>query len=456
MGIYVIRVPDIGEGIAEVELVAWHVKPGDVVVEDQHLADVMTDKATVEVPAHTHGKVIALGGAVGEVLAVGAELVRLEVEGAGNLKDSAPLPPLGEGRDGGRPPAGTAAENASAASPHPNPPPAGEGASAAAGRDRNSMPAPVQSAQAATEQVASRARPAAVARKEGERPLASPAVRRRALDMGIDLRRLHGSGPAGRIEHADLDAYAAGGQTAAAGASPYVERHSEEQIPVIGLRRKIAQKMQEAKRRIPHFSYVEEVDVTELEALRAQLNTRHGATRGKLTLLPLLVRAMVLALREFPQINARYDDEAGVVTRFEAVHLGVATQTDGGLMVPVLRHAEALDLWACAAGIARVAEGARTGKAAPGELSGSTITLTSLGALGGIVSTPVINHPEVAIVGVNRMIERPMLRSGQVVARQLMNLSSSFDHRVVDGMDAARFIQAVRALLETPALLFVE
>ncbi len=456
MGIYVIRVPDIGEGIAEVELVAWHVKPGDVVVEDQHLADVMTDKATVEVPAHTHGKVIALGGAVGEVLAVGAELVRLEVEGAGNLKDSAPLPPVGEGWEGGRPPAGTAAENASAASPHPNPPPAGEGASAAAGRDRNSMPAPVQPTPAATEYIASQAQPAAVARKEGERPLASPAVRRRALDMGIDLRRLHGTGPAGRIEHADLDAYAAGGQTAAAGASPYVERHGEEQIPVIGLRRKIAQKMQEAKRRIPHFSYVEEVDVTELEALRAKLNAIHGATRGKLALLPFLARAMVLALRDFPQINARYDDEAGVVTRFAPVHLGVATQTDGGLMVPVLRHAEALDLWACAAGIARVAEGAKSGKLGRDALAGSTITLTSLGALGGIVSTPVINHPEVAIVGVNRIVERPMLRGGQVVERQLMNLSSSFDHRVVDGMDAARFIQAVRALLETPALLFVE
>ena len=214
--------------------------------------------------------------------------------------------------------------------------------------------------------------------------------------------------------------------------------------------------MQEAKRRIPHFSYVEEVDVTELEQLRQQLNNIHGATSGTLTLLPFLARAMVLALRQFPQINARYDDDAGVVTRYEAVHLGIAAQTDGGLMVPVLRHAESLDLWASAAGIARVAEGAKTGKLGREELTGSTITLTSLGALGGIVSTPVINHPEVAIVGVNRMVERPMLRNGQVVARQLMNLSSSFDHRVVDGMDAAQFIQAIRALLETPALLFVD
>ena len=441
MGIYVIRVPDIGEGIAEVELVAWHVQPGDAVVEDQHLADVMTDKATVEVPSHVHGKVLALGGKPGQVMAVGAELVRLEVEGAGNLQENeqkaAPAPT--------HPAAAAPATIATTAAPAV---PTSAPASTPKPAVPVSAPAPARSP--------APARPASVARKEGERPLAAPSVRRRALDLGVDLRMVHGSGPAGRIEHADLDAYAAGGGQPAAAGSPYFERHGEQAVPVIGLRRKIAQKMQEAKRRIPHFSYVEEVDVTELEALRAQLNARHGATRGKLTLLPLLVRAMVLALREFPQINARYDDEAGVVTRFEAVHLGVATQTDGGLMVPVLRHAEALDLWACAAGIARVAEGARTGKAAPGELSGSTITLTSLGALGGIVSTPVINHPEVAIVGVNRMIERPMLRSGQVVARQLMNLSSSFDHRVVDGMDAARFIQAVRALLETPALLFVE
>ena len=275
--------------------------------------------------------------------------------------------------------------------------------------------------------------------------------------MGLELRYVHGSGPAGRILQDDLDAHAAsGGQAPTQGPAGYSERHGEEAIPVIGLRRKIAQKMQESKRRIPHFSYVEEIDVTELEALRSKLNSLYGTTRGKLTVLPFLARAMVLALREFPQINARYDDEAGVVTRYAGVHLGVATQTEGGLMVPVLRHAESLDLWACAAGIAGVAEGARSGKAARDALSGSTITLTSLGALGGIASTPVINHPEVAIVGVNRIVERPMLRGGQVVGRLLMNLSSSFDHRVVDGMHAAQFIQAMRALLETPALLFVE
>ena len=440
MGIYVIRVPDIGEGIAEVELVAWHVALGESVKEDQPVADVMTDKASVEIPCHVHGKVIALGAAVGQMISVGAELIRLEVEGEGNLKDDA-------------------APAASAA-------PATQIAAAPAEKSKQSdtkaseniaipaVQAPKQ-ASAPAARPAARA-PVAQARKEGERPLASPSVRRRALDMGVDLRLVHGSGPAGQISHADLEAFAAGQGPVLGGNPQYVERHGEEAIPVIGLRRKIAQKMQEAKRRIPHFSYVEEVDVTELEQLRQQLNKIHGATRGKLTLLPFLARAMVLALRQFPQINARYDDDAGVVTRYEAVHLGIAAQTDGGLMVPVLRHAESLDLWASAAGIARVAEGAKTGKLGREELTGSTITLTSLGALGGIVSTPVINHPEVAIVGVNRMVERPMLKNGQVVARQLMNLSSSFDHRVVDGMDAAQFIQAIRALLETPALLFVD
>jgi len=435
MGIYAIRVPDIGEGIAEVELVTWHVQPGDMVAEDQSIADVMTDKATVEIPSPVAGKVLALGSAVGDTIAVGSELVRLEVEGAGNLKENSAPAPVHQAQVA---PVSIAKNNPPAAAP-------------------TQPVAPAQIASAPSRPGAAPRSAPAVARAAGERPLASPAVRQRALDMGLELRYVHGSGPAGRILQGDLDAHAAaGGQVQAQGPAGYAERHGEEAIPVIGLRRKIAQKMQESKRRIPHFSYVEEIDVTELEALRAKLNQLHGATRGKLTVLPFLARAMVLALREFPQINARYDDEAGVVTRYAGVHLGVATQTEGGLMVPVLRHAEGLDLWACAAGIASVAEGARSGKAARDALSGSTITLTSLGALGGIASTPVINHPEVAIVGVNRMVERPMLRGGQVVGRLLMNLSSSFDHRVVDGMHAAQFIQAMRALLETPALLFVE
>jgi 2-oxoisovalerate dehydrogenase E2 component (dihydrolipoyl transacylase) len=282
-------------------------------------------------------------------------------------------------------------------------------------------------------------------------------VRRRAWELGIELQFVHGSGPAGRIEHGDLDVYQASrGQPMTASQPRLREKHGEQQVPVIGLRRKIAQKMQEAKRRIPHFSYVEEVDVTELEKLRKTLNDRYGNTRGKLTVLPFIARAIVLALEEFPQMNARFDDDGGIVTRHEAVHLGIATQTDGGLMVPVLRHAEAMDAWAIAQGITRLADAARTGKAGRDELSGSTITITSLGALGGIVTTPVINHPEVAIVGVNRIVERPVFQGDAIVKRSLMNLSSSFDHRVVDGMDAARFVQAIRSLLETPALLFVE
>ena len=282
-------------------------------------------------------------------------------------------------------------------------------------------------------------------------------MRHRAWELGIALQFVHGSGPAGRIVHEDLEVYLASrGQAPAPRSTGLRQRQGEEAIPITGLRRRIAQKMQEAKRRIPHFSYVEEIDVTELEALRVALNQRFAADRGKLTLLPFIARAVVLALADFPQINARFDDDAGVVTRYRPVHLGIATQTDNGLMVPVLRHAEAQDLWGFAREVTRLAEAARSGKAGREELTGSTITITSLGALGGLVTTPVINHPEVAIIGVNRIVERPMFHGTAVVPRQLMNLSSSFDHRVVDGMDAARFIQAVRALLEQPAMLFVE
>jgi 2-oxoisovalerate dehydrogenase E2 component (dihydrolipoyl transacylase) len=425
MGIYVIKMPDIGEGIAEVELAAWNVQPGDMVVEDQPLADVMTDKATVEVPSPVAGKVLALGGKAGDVLAVGTELIRIEVEGEGNLREVAASAPVAM----------------AVAAPKPAAPPPPQPVAAPA-------PVPQKSAKAG--------RHTSPARQPDEKPLASPAVRKYAWDHGIELQFVAGSGPAGRILRADVDAYAAGQRLAPGQSSRYAPQDWEEAIPVIGLRRKIAQKMQEAKRHIPHFAYVEEIDMTECEVLRMQLNEKYAATRGKLTLLPLLLRAMVLAVREFPQVNARYDDEADVVTRYGAVHLGVATQTDGGLMVPVLRHAETHDLWSSASEIVRLAEAARNGKAAREELSGSTLTVTSLGTLGGIVSTPVINYPEVAIVGVNRMVERPMIKNGQVVARQMMNLSSSFDHRVVDGMDAAKFIQCVRGYLEFPATLFVE
>ncbi|MCF4994728.1 2-oxo acid dehydrogenase subunit E2 [Pseudomonas syringae] len=422
MGTHVIKMPDIGEGIAEVELSQWHVKVGDLVVEDQVLADVMTDKAMVDIPSPVHGKVIALGGQPGEVMAVGSVLISIEVEGAGNLKESAAPAPAKET------PVAAAAKVEAVAESKPV------------------------------------ARPAAVcqgpmvAREANERPLASPAVRKHALDLGIQLRLVRGSGPAGRVLHEDLEAYLAEGQSNASApvAAAYAQRNDEEQIQVIGMRRKIAQRMQDATQRAAHFSYVEEIDVTAIEELRAHLNEKHGANRGKLTLLPFLVRALVVALRDFPQMNARYDDEAQVITRLGAVHVGVATQSDVGLMVPVVRHAEARSLWDSAGEISRLASAARNGKASREELSGSTITLTSLGALGGIVSTPVLNLPEVAIVGVNKIVERPMVVKGQVVIRKMMNLSSSFDHRVVDGMDAALFIQAIRGLLEQPATLFVE
>lgn len=422
MGTHVIKMPDIGEGIAEVELSQWHVKVGDMVVEDQVLADVMTDKAMVDIPSPVHGKVIALGGQPGEVMAVGSILISIEVEGAGNVKESAQP---------------VAVKEAPVAAPK--------------------VEAVVESKVVAAPRPAAVCQGPMVAREADERPLASPAVRKHALDLGIQLRLVRGSGPAGRVLHEDLEAWLAQGQSNASTATAaYAQRNDEQQIPVIGMRRKIAQRMQDATQRAAHFSYVEEIDVTAVEELRAHLNEKHGATRGKLTLLPFLVRALVVALRDFPQINARYDDEAQVITRLGAVHVGVATQADIGLMVPVVRHAETRSLWDSATEISRLANAARTGKASRDELSGSTITLTSLGALGGIVSTPVLNLPEVAIVGVNKIVERPMVVKGQIVIRKMMNLSSSFDHRVVDGMDAAQFIQAIRGLLEQPATLFVD
>ncbi|MCM2253565.1 MAG: 2-oxo acid dehydrogenase subunit E2 [Ramlibacter sp.] len=430
MGVHVIKIPDIGEGIAEVELVAWHVKPGDAVVEDQGLADVMTDKATVEIPSPVSGKVLALGGEIGKLMPVGSELIRLEVEGAAPAR---------------RP---EAAAPAPAAEPAPPPPVA----------PRAAIPPPPQAA-APVQPAAVTAAPV-LPRSPDDKPIASPSVRRRAWELGIDLRNVRARGPAGRIMHADLDAHVAGGAAAARPASTRTalggRREDEEKIPVIGLRRKIAQKMQEAKRHIPHFAYVEEVDVTELEALRARLNAKLQGQRPRLTVLPFLMRAVASAVREFPQMNAHFDDSAGVVTRYGAVHMGIATQTSAGLMVPVVRQAQSLDLWDSAAEIARVAEAARKGRATRDELTGSTITISSLGALGGIVSTPIINAPEVAIIGVNRIALRPMMVGGAVVPRQMMNLSSSFDHRVVDGQHAAEFVQALRGLLESPATLFIE
>lgn len=451
MGHHVIKMPDIGEGIAEVELIAWKVELGGAVAEDQVVAEVMTDKAMVEIPSPVAGTVLSLGGEPGEMMAVGSELIRLEVEGPGNVAESA-VPARADAEKPQTPTAEPAA-TAEAETPAPKPEDRPAPARAPARPEPAAAPAPVEAA-AGRGPVTS---PPALA--AGEAPLASPAVRRRAWDLGIELRYVPATGPGGRIMHADLDAYVeAGGKTRAVGGGGggYVRRTGEQEIPVIGLRRKIAQKMQQSWSSIPHITYVEEIDVTELEALRASLNQRWSEERGKLTLLPLLARALVLAVREFPQMNARFDDEANVVTRYEGVQLGIATQSEVGLSVPVVTHAESLDLWQTAAEIARLASAVRAGKATREELSGSTITITSLGPVGGIVSTPIINHPEVAIVGVNRIIERPMFREGQVVARKLMNLSSSFDHRLVDGMEAAEFVQAIRRYLETPALLFVE
>ena len=404
MTVHVVKVPDIGEGIAEVELVEWRVRPGDMVEADQPLADVMTDKATVEVPSPVAGKVIAAHGKAGDKLAVGSELVRLET------------------------------------------------ASASAPESEERAEAPeVSSAQAAVA-------PASTAPQSAtpnEKPLASPSVRRHARELGVELSQVRGTGPDGHIVHADVVRHAAGGTAKPPITQRYAERDGEHAVPLIGLRRQIALHMQ-ATLRIPHFTYVEEVDVTELEALRSKLNERFAATRRRLTILPFLMRAIVLAVQTFPQMNARFDDEQGIVTRFDAVHMGIATQTDAGLTVPVVRHAEARDLWASAAEVALLAAAARSGKATRDELSGSTITVTSLGPLGGIVTTPVINAPEVAIVGVNRIVERPVVRMNTIVPRRLMNLSSSFDHRVIDGQHAAEFVQALQSYLECPALLFVE
>jgi 2-oxoisovalerate dehydrogenase E2 component (dihydrolipoyl transacylase) len=441
--VHVIRMPDLGEGIAEVELVAWHVAPGDAVAEDQVLADVMTDKATVEIPSPVAGVVVALGGEVGQLLAVGAELIRIELDAV----DAAPPQQASPG-----PSRGVAAPAvAVAVAAQPDPP-------ASASPEDIPVPALTSSSESSE---SSRSASSPEARRATPRPIASPAVRARAWELAIDLAQVVAKGSAGRIMQADLDAHLAqhapaGTPAAARAGSPDSPTGKTQAVKIVGLRRKIAQKMQESKRRIPHFTYVEEVDMGELEALRAQLNEKWGGQRGHLTLLAFLIRATVRAVHEFPQINARLDDDAGVLTLHEAVHVGIATQTDAGLMVPVLRDAQARDLWANAAELRRLADAARSGKVVRNELSGSTLTITSLGRLGGIMSTPVINHPEVAIIGVNRLALRPVIRDGLVVVRQMMNLSSSFDHRVVDGAYAAAFVQCLRETLERPALLFID
>jgi 2-oxoisovalerate dehydrogenase E2 component (dihydrolipoyl transacylase) len=406
---YLFRLPDLGEGTAEAEIVAWRVQPGDLVVEDQLLVEIMTDKATVEITSPVSGRIVSLRGAAGDMAPVGATLVEFALQGDAPDASAPSIP----------------------APPNPAPP-----------ADTSRAPAFFQTEQG----------PA-----DADKPLASPAVRRRARESGIALSAVAGTGPSGRVTREDLERHVA----KPAAPAPRVQgpglgrREGVEEIRIVGLRRKIAEKMLAAKRNIPHFAYIEEVDVTELEDLRLHLNATKAAERPKLTLLPFLITALTRTLPDFPQINATYDDQAGMLSRHAAVHLGMAVQTPNGLIVPVIRHTEARDIWDLAAEIARLAKAARDGTAKRDELSGSTLTLTSLGPLGGIAHTPVINAPEVAIVGPNKIVERPVVRHGQIVVRKMMNLSASFDHRIVDGHDAAAFIQAVKARLEYPATLFL-
>ncbi len=505
-GSFVVKVPDVGEGVAEVEIVSWSVGVGDTVTRLQTVAEVMTDKATVEVPSPVDGVVSELGGAVGDVLLVGSPLIRLGLGGspgrgaAGKAPaaerprravdtDATATDTTGEPTDTAGEPTDTAGESVdgpvstdndrndssqpTVALSSPHPPgvevrPHVTGAPISSDAPRRPSPAPASSSQGPA------TRPS---RTTDGRVLATPAVRRRARDNGVDLRRVAATGPAGRVTHEDLDTYlaaAAGSDFAAAGAAPgatvaRVARTGATEKPVVGLRRRIARQMVASTSTIPHITYVDEVDMTALEELRATLNARidGGDSRTRLTLLPFLVRALTNALVDFPQFNAHLDDSASspgdgdgpdVLTVHEGVHVGIATQTDNGLIVPVLRHAEAHTVWSAASAIAELTDATRTGRAAPEDLSGSTITISSLGALGGIVSTPVINKPEVAIVGVNKMAVRPVWdgAAGAFMPRKMMNLSSSFDHRVIDGWDAANFVQALRAQLEQPALLFVD
>jgi len=420
MSQFTFKMPDLGEGTVDAEIVAWHTKPGDLVSEDQLIVEVMTDKAAVEVPAPVSGRVVSVTGAPGDKVAVGSPLIVFE------LTDGAAAAPA------------TVAAPASTAAPAAKP--SAPAATAAA--------PPTAAPSTATARPAAAATPAAaVPIARAGRVMTSPANRRRASEAGIDLTTVAGSGPGGRIMRADLQTAAP--RQAVADAADTTE------IKVIGLRRLIAERMSEAKRNIPHFAYVEEVDVTELESLRMHLNHSRAKDAASLSYLPLVVMALIRVLESFPQCNVLYDAARGVLIRHRAVHVGIATQTPDGLKVPVVRNAQALGLWEIAAEIRRLAERARTNKATREELVGSTITVTSLGKLGGIASTPIINAPEVAIIGLNKAVERPVVHQGTVAVRRIMNLSSSFDHRFVDGYDAAAMIQALKERLEHPATIFI-
>ena len=418
MGKQVFKLPDIGEGVVEGEVVQWHVAAGDAVTEDDPIVDVMTDKATVTIPSPVTGVVTSLSGDVGDMVAVGSTLVEFDSDA-----DAAPA---------SEPEAEPEAESS------PTPPPAPEPAV-------DPTPAPAA------------AKPAPAPTAASSRVLASPAIRRRAREAGVDLSQVRGSGPAGRVRHADLDAYIAadGAVTGAAPSSYSTKRTDVTEVKVVGLRRKIAEQMTISKSTIPHFSYFEEVDVTELEALRQALNASREESQPKLTYLPFIMLALSRIMPEHPECNANYDDQEGVVARHGAVHIGIATQTDRGLYVPVVKHVEAMDAWQAAAEMQRVASAARDGTASLEDLTGSTFTITSLGRDGGLGATPIINHPEVAILGVHKARDMPVVRDGQIVVRRIMNLSSSFDHRVVDGADGAALVQHLRRMLEHPALIFM-
>jgi 2-oxoisovalerate dehydrogenase E2 component (dihydrolipoyl transacylase) len=420
MAKFIFKLPDIGEGIAEAEIVAWHIAVGDRIEEDQPIADMMTDKATVEMESPVSGTVVAVAGEAGDVVAIGSMLVEIETEG-GEI----------------------------------------EPAKAVKEADAPKLPVDPISAPSEPEAVFAKAEfekapeiaPEGKKIESSAKVTASPAVRARAATLGVDLSQVRVAG--GHVRHADLDAFLSYGNAKGYRSPGASAKRPDEAVKVIGMRRRIAENMAASKRHIPHFSYVEEFDVTALEAMRADLNDNRGA-RPKLTMLPFLIVAICKTIPAFPMINARYDDEAGVVTRHGSVHLGMAAQTDAGLMVPVLRDAQDMNVWQLASEISRLAEAARNGTAKSEELSGSTLTITSLGPLGGIATTPVINRPEVAIIGPNKIIERPMFVGDAIEARKLMNLSISCDHRVVDGWDAASFVQALKKLVETPVLLFAD
>jgi 2-oxoisovalerate dehydrogenase E2 component (dihydrolipoyl transacylase) len=440
---FVFKLPDLGEGTVEAEIVDWRVKPGDQVAEDDVICEVMTEKAAVELPSPVTGRVVSTTGQPGDMVPVGSALIVFET-GAGAAAE--------------------AAESGAGAS-------AKSDKVAAAGSDTVASASPVRSVSAPAGASAAAVRSsngaAGVAQVAGdrERVATSPAIRRRAHEAGVDLSKVPGSGPNGRIVREDFEAYVEQYVSGAPGAAekptplrarPASAEGATEEIKVIGIRRLIAQRMSEAKRNIPHFAYVEEMDVTDLEALRRHLNSKHAPDTPSLTYLPFLVLALVRVLKDFPQANAQYDAERGVIIRHRAVHVGIATQTPDGLKVPVVRDAQARSLRDLAAEMRRVSEAARTNKATREELSGSTITVTSLGKLGGIASTPIINAPEVAIIGVNRAVERPVVLHGAITIRRMMNLSSSFDHRFVDGYDAAALIQALKERIEHPATIFID